>query len=154
MNHVETARCSCEIFPDVRGMWGHRPGSFCQHCEQRIPDMLRCRPSSSIPTKEFCRCASDFCQTHCWEPLGWPREIRLTPQMSWLVSGINTPEGSCVVEEFCCNEFVAVLLMPDRWFWEDVCLDCINHVLSACGVCVLFAGFTSTSDVFKCWKTV
>ena len=75
--------------------------------------------------------------------------IRSTPQVSWLVSGINTPEGSCAVEEFCCNEFAAVLLMPDRWFWEDVCLDCINHVLSAYGVCVLFAGLTSTSDVFK-----
>ena len=28
---------------------------------------------------------------------------------------INTPEGSCVTEEFCCNEFVAALL-------ENVCI--------------------------------
>ena len=125
-------------FPDVRGIWGYRPGCSCQHCEQRIPDMLRCRPSSSIPTKEFCRCASDFCQTHCWEPLSWPREIRLTPQVSWLASGINAPEGSCFAEEF------AVVLPGGCLYWFKCCL---LHVISV-GVCVLFVGFTFTSDVF------
>ena len=31
---------------------------------------------------------------------------------------------------------------------------CLLHVISV-GVCVLFVGFTFTSDVFfKCWKTV
>ena len=93
-----------------------------------MPDMLRCRLSSSIPTEEF---LPDSLLGASQLAGG----IRLTPQVSWLVYGINTPEGSCAVEEFCCNEFAAALPMPDRWFWEDVCLDCINHVLSACGVC-------------------
>ena len=34
------------------------------------------------------------------------------PQVNWLVSGINTLEGSCAVEELCCNEFAAALLTP------------------------------------------
>ena len=100
-----------------------------------LPDMLRCRPSSSIPAEEFLPLRSRIAPNSLPGASQSAGGIRSTPQVSWLVSGINTPEGSCAVEEFCCNEFAAALPMPDRWFWEDVCLDCINHVLSACGVC-------------------
>ena len=43
----------------------------------------------------------------------------------------QSPESSCDAEEFCCNEFAAALLMPDRWFWEDVCLGYTDQELSA-----------------------
>lgn len=52
MNQVE-ARSSRGIFPNVRGMWEYRPGCSRQRYEQQMPDMLRCRPSSSIPAEEF-----------------------------------------------------------------------------------------------------
>lgn len=105
MNQVE-ARSSCGISPDVRGMWGHRPGCSCQRCQTcfavaHLHQSLR---------RNFCRCAPELCQTHCRESPQSAGKIRSTPQVSWLVSGINTPEGSCVVEEFCCNEFTATLL--------------------------------------------
>lgn len=134
-----TARSSCGIFPDVRGMWGYRPGCSCQRCQTcfaviHLHQSLR---------RNFCRCAPELHQTHYRELAGG---IRSTPQVSWLVSGINTPEGSCVAEEFCCSEFVAALLMSGRM--SAMVEYCLLHVISV-GVCVLFAGFTSTSDVFQ-----
>ena len=66
-----------------------------------------------------------------WSCLGSSGEFDQRPQVRWLASGINAPEGSCDAEEFCCNEFAAALLMPDRWFWEDVCLGYTDQELSA-----------------------
>ena len=85
-----------------------RPVCSCQRYEQQMLDMFLCCPSSSIPTEEF---LPDLLPGSSRLAGG----IRSTPQVSWLVSGINTPKGSCDAEEFCCNEFAAALL-------EDVCI--------------------------------
>ena len=101
MNQVE-ARSSRGIFPDVRGMCGYRSECSCQRYEQQMPDMFRCRPSSSIPTEEF---LPDSLPGACRrDSINAPSEL----------VGIwnQHPEGSCDAEEFCCNEFAAALLTP------------------------------------------
>ena len=145
MNHVEAARSSCGIFPNVRGMWGYRLGCSCQRYEQRIPNMFLCCPSSSISAKEFLPLHSRIVPDSLpGASQLLPGGIRSTPQVSWLVSGINTPEGSCDAEEFCCNEFAAALL-------EDVLSATCD--LSWC-VCCSSDSHLQVMFFFKCWKTV
>ena len=112
MNHVEAARSLRGIFPNVRGMWGIIRDVLVNVMSNRCQTLLRCRPSSSIPTEEFLPLRSRIAPDSLPGASQSVGGIRSTPQVSWLVSGINTPEGSCAVEEFCCNEFAAALLTP------------------------------------------
>lgn len=82
MNHVEAARSSCGISPDVRGMWEYRPGCSRQRYEQQMPDMLRCRPSSSIPAEEFLPLRFRFLPDSLPGAYQSARGIRSTPQVS------------------------------------------------------------------------
>lgn len=101
-----------------------------------MPDMFRCRPSSSIPTEEF---LPDSLLGASQLAGG----IRLTPQVSWLVSGINAPEGNCVAMSLP-PRCLCLTGSFGKMFVLIALTTCCLHA-----VCVLFVGLTSTSDVFQ-----
>ena len=80
-----------------------------------MPDTLRCHPSPSIPAEEFLPLRSRIVPDLLPEVVSICRRDSINAP-SELISILNQhPEGSCAVEELCCNEFAAALL-------ENVCI--------------------------------
>ena len=73
MNHVEAARSSCGISPNVRGMWG-----IVRYVLVNVMSNGFQTCFSAAHLHQSLR--RNFCQTYCRRPLGWPEGFDQRPK--------------------------------------------------------------------------